>query len=335
MTKKLISLLVVVSTAAGIIVWRLHEGSRAPSLIAETSLAAAEQSNSLQPPLEGRKNTSLSQPSGGATSVLSSGSVLENQAVSSTARQADSSKGIMGESLEKLLGSNELKRVDYARLRLLTHCAGRNSNRKVGGQLLSLQIQNEKRATSIAPDAIKRADTQTRHAALAQLEEFCVKVFDGERFPKEVYATSEGSTETKRFKEIAKLVSAENIDESNPKTVMAMKTVLAEPMFGLLELNLYSHLSYRSLQHDYTAEQLAVIPNVVVPILLCRMGDDCGPNGFMNLQICVQHGVCGNYVENSIWDSLRNSPLNTAALRRFIDNTYLALQAQDTSIFKR
>ncbi len=138
--------------------------------------------------------------------------------------------------------------------------------------------------------------------------------------------------------ELRKILAAADVQKLNLGVLEAEKAfrvILSTPLYGALENNLYSSLNYSRLQNDYSPEQIALFNIVVVPILLCRMGDDCGPNGTVTLQMCMQVGICGNYVEEAVWDSIKNSKFDPTALRRFIDYTYLALQAQELSVFKR
>jgi hypothetical protein len=244
-------------------------------------------------------------------------------------------KGLFRESITNLLNSRDLKKVDYARLKILAPCGNQmwlGKDRRQAAFSTQLQVSAALDNTQFR---FQRAPEQTRRAALEKFVEVCQNIFESKDYPAKISDSAMNSAQSVELRRILAAADVLKLNSGAPEADKAFKVILSTPLYGALENNLYSSLDYARLQNDYSPEQIALFNIVVVPILLCRMGDDCGPNGTVTLQICMQVGICGNYVEEAVWDSLKNSKFDTTALKRFIDYTYLALQAQELSVFKR
>jgi hypothetical protein len=243
-------------------------------------------------------------------------------------------KGLFNDSIANLLNSRELKRVDYARLKILLPCGAQIGFGDARQEMFTLQLQ-----TNIEYDKLPlkffRANDQTRRAALDRFVDVCFNIFESNDFPRKVVDASFLTPQMDALRKIVGDADVTKLNAGNAEAEKAFKQVITEPLLGKLENILYTSLDYSSLKNSYSTEQIAMLNMVVVPILLCRMGDDCGLDGLVTLQICMQHGICGNNVESAIWDSLGGNQTDLAALRRFIDRTYLAIQAQDLSVFRR
>jgi hypothetical protein len=244
-------------------------------------------------------------------------------------------KGLFRESITNLLNSNELKKVDYARLKILVPCGNQmwlGKDRRQAAFSTQLRLSAELDNTQFR---FQRAPEQTRRAALEKFVEVCQNIFEAKDYPTKILDSTMNSTQSMELRKTLAAADVSKLGLGLLEAEKAFRVILSTPLYGALENNLYSSLDYSRLQNDYSPEQIALFNIVVVPILLCRMGDDCGPNGMVTLQMCMQVGICGNYVEEAVWDSLKNSKFNPAALKRFIDYTYLALQAQELSVLKR
>jgi hypothetical protein len=244
-------------------------------------------------------------------------------------------KGLFRESITNLLNSKELKKVDYAKNKILAPCGHQmwlGKERRQAAFSAQLKVSA---ALDLSQFRFQRAPEQTRRAALEKFVEVCQNIFESQDYPTKILNSTMNSPQSSELRRILATADVSKLNSGDSEAEKAFKIILSIPLYGALENNLYSSLDYSRLQNDYSPEQIALFNIVVVPILLCRMGDDCGPNGTVTLQMCMQAGICGNYVEEAVWDSLRNSKFDPAALRRFIDYTYLALQAQELSVFKR
>jgi hypothetical protein len=245
-----------------------------------------------------------------------------------------STKGLFHDSITNLLNSRDLKKVDYARLKVLLPCGAQIGFGNARQEMFTLQLQSDIPIHKL-PLRFSRANDQTRRAALDRFVDVCFSIFESNDFPRKLADASFSTAQMDALRKITRDADVTKLSLGDVEAGKAFKQIISEPLFGKLESILYTSLDYSPLQNSYSAEQIAMFNMVVVPILLCRMGDDCGPDGLVTLQICMQHGICGNYVESAIWDSLRISQTDMTALRRFIDRTYLAIQAQDLSMFKR
>jgi hypothetical protein len=115
----------------------------------------------------------------------------------------------------------------------------------------------------------------------------------------------------------------------------ALETVVKSPMYATLGHVLRSHLDTAPLASAYAEDQMMGFTLFASEILVCRLGDDCGPDGFANLQFCQMMGICGNDLESGIWDYLKENKVDITAFRQFIDQRQQALNLLDFSILKK
>jgi hypothetical protein len=319
-------------SALGFVVWNMDrisskQVSNSPSISSELVIPQ-NQSTTVS------TSTSLSASNSDKSAVAENIDVNGKLRGPDSAQLAGSPKGLFRESITNLLYSKDLKKVDYARLKILGPCGTQMFLGKDRQAAFSTQLQ-----VSAALDntqfRFQRAPEQTRRAALEKFVEVCQNIFESKDYSTKISDSTMNSAQSVELRKILATADVTKLGPGASETEKAFRIILSTPLYGALENKLYSSLDYSRLQNDYSPEQIALFNIVVVPILLCRMGDDCGPNGTVTLQMCMQVGICGNYVEEAVWDSLKNSKFDPAALKRFIDYTYLALQAQELSVFKR
>jgi hypothetical protein len=243
--------------------------------------------------------------------------------------------GLFGESLRKLLNTSQLAKTDYAMLRLLTPCnavKGASSAEAMPAPM----SRDDTAHRSAELLGIGTASDKVRQDATTRLDELCLKILEGDKLSDDEFKQAKTNPGVIRFREIARAIydPEKNLDLSNAKTKAALEAVTTTPMYGLLEYLLYTRLDVEPLRTAYSQDEINNLSGLIVPILLCRMGDDCGPDGFATLQLCRQHGICGNDVEQAVWAHLQARQLDTIALQRFVDRSFLSLRAFDLSILK-
>jgi hypothetical protein len=245
-------------------------------------------------------------------------------------------QGLFGESLRKLLNTNQLAKIDYAMLRLLIPCEavkGAGSAEAMPAPMSredTAQRSAELLGIGTASDKVKQ-DASTRFG------ELCLKILEDDKLSAGEFKQATTNPGVIRWREIARAINdpaGGSLDLSNAKTKAALEAVITTPMYGLLENLLYTRLDVEPLRTAYSQDEINNLSNLIVPILLCRMGDDCGPDGFATLQLCRQHGICGNDLEQAVWAHLQARQLDTIALQRFVDRSFLSLRAFDLSILK-
>ncbi len=220
-------------------------------------------------------------------------------------------------------------------LRINIPCGGSVTTSSVAKQQLAETMAAEKKDVNNSANlAIGSASYQQRLASIDRFNELCKKILNGGMLAGEEYKSVSTSPNVLHWRTIAREASAEKLNLSNLQTKSALETVVTTPMYGALEGILYNKLDYGALRNFYSEDQTASLQSLVVPILLCRLGDDCGPDGFLTLQICRNNGICGNDVEGAIWDHLRSRQFNTEPLREFVDQRFRALSVLDFSILK-
>jgi hypothetical protein len=105
-------------------------------------------------------------------------------------------------------------------------------------------------------------------------------------------------------------------------------------MYGLLTSVLYQHLDTPSLQKSYGEGRGAALSSAAIYAIQCRLGGDCGPGGLLTENLCWQHAICGNNLEETLIANLRERGVDPTAFRRYVDYVVEALQKTDTSIFR-
>lgn len=242
---------------------------------------------------------------------------------------------LFGENLRKLLNSDRLKSADYATMRLKTACSGSLVLGSSRAESLIQKTADEKKVLPGERILVGGASYEMRLSAISRFDQLCSKILNGMPLTDSEFAAHNTKPEMDRWRMIARAARSELLDLSNQQTKVALDTVVATPLYGVLEGLLYSKLDYSELTKAYPNYDPNSLPNFVVPILLCRMGDDCGSEGYLTLQLCHNNGICGNDVETAIWAHLESHRLNTAMLRQFIDQRQQALNLLDFSILKK
>lgn len=250
--------------------------------------------------------------------------------------------GVLGENLRKLLNSNVLTKIDYAESRIRPWCmvsAKQASERDtVLAQMAASIARDKQRILSGAPrnfDGGGSASYEQRIAAMDRFHELCKISTENSPVTGEEYERIKLKPDFERRQTIAKALSTTGIDINNVMIKDALETVVRSPLYPTLAHVLRSNLDTAPLASVYAEDQMSVLGLYAAEILVCRLGDDCGPDGFANLQFCQMIGICGNDLESGIWDYLKENKVETTAFRQFIDQRQQALNLLDFSILKK
>jgi hypothetical protein len=297
-------------TGAG--VWYFQTGNNAPSVSsALTNLKPASSAT----------NTSHS------NAAASSSTDLQARAAN------NSSLGLFNEPVRSLMHSDKMAKIDYARLRVFTQCI---AFMNVGAATHT--VENSADAEAKLPDAEKplfgHASLTTRRAALARSIAACSRLYEGSQLSADEMAAFNAQPNTAKWRALVKAGQKENFGADIAATKEFMEKIVSEPMFGAMEALLYGRLiNSAALEKDYLPEQAMALRILVVPFLLCQMGDDCRSGGIVSEQLCWQSGIRGENVQDAILENLRSQQINTAAFEQFV--TTLRQKTEQTSAYLR
>ena len=173
-----------------------------------------------------------------------------------------------------------------------------------------------------------------RPAAFQRSLERCAKLFDGAPFTEEENTAFSALPSVVQYRSILSTLSnAKNF--SNPETTAALSKAVTEPMFGALSSLLVSKVDYSDLVAEYGREKVMPLYGLSIPLVLCRMGDDCGPGSIVTEQLCWLNRICGDPAEGAIWSTLRDQGVDTRVMEQFVTRVHFGLQTRDPSIFKK
>jgi hypothetical protein len=327
-------LVVVVLTIAA---WKFYEPSRS-KIAANTSPSVGSDSSTqtaLSPtPVSAARVGQTTESIRASTQSVSSGTVvLEN-----TKRPM----GPLGENLRRLLNSNDLTKIDYAESRIRPWCmvsAKQASERATVLARMAASIARDKQQIlSGAPrnfDNGGGASYDQRVAAMDRFHELCKISTEGNAVMGEEFDRIKLKPEFTRRQSIASMFVNAEIDLNSARIKDALETMVRAPMYSSLSHVLRNNIDTSSLASAYSEDQMMGFRLFASEILVCRLGDDCGPDGFANLQFCQMMGICGNDLESGIWDYLKENKIDTTAFRQFIDQRQQALNLLDFSILKK
>ncbi len=340
---QIVLMAVIAITLFIIFTWKFHE----PSLA--NSPHSQQLSNGQVGGTEKHTTTPLtSDPSKSEEKILDQVISLTEPALKGAAIVGKSAEGqiaspnLLGESLRKLLSSNKLTNFDYAWRRLQGRCSQPDtqmSNRSATLTRLTANMEAQQKPSTGDPHFILfgNASYEKRVIAIDKLNELCNKSTEGSLLSNMEDEKIRASPEFARYRDIAMTFpkTKTTLDLNNVQIKGALETVVTSPMYSTLEWILFTQLDTAPLSSAYTAEQVSNLSFLASKILVCRMGDDCGFNGFMTLEFCRYNGICGNDLESAIWDNLRARNIDTRAFRQFIDQCQQALNLLDFSILKK
>ena len=244
----------------------------------------------------------------------------------------ENSIGLFDESATSLIRSGKLAKIDYGLFNGRTWC-------------LSLPYSGDgaKALKDIAPrgpvskaDALSlgTANEAMRLVGFQRSSERCRKLYAGVQFTEEERVANGALPSVAQYRAILNTLGNAK-DFNNPETMAALSEAVSGPMFGALSSLISTKVDYRELVDAYGPEQAIPLYAFVVPLILCRMGDDCGPRGIVTEQLCWLNSICGDYAEDGIWSTLRGHGLDTGAMEKFVARVHSGLVNRDPSIFKK
>lgn len=230
----------------------------------------------------------------------------------------NSSLGLFNEPVRSLMRSDKMAKVDYARLRVNTQCL---AFMNVGAATNT--VENSTDAEAKLPDAEKplfgRASLTTRRAALSRSIAACSRLYEGSPLSADEMVAFNAQPNTAKWRALVKAGQKENFGADMMATKEFMEKIVSEPMFGAMEALLYGRLiNTAALEKDYPPEQAMALRILVVPFLLCQMGDDCRSGDIVSEQLCWQSGIFGENVQDAILENLRSQQINTAAFEQYV-----------------
>ena len=264
---------------------------------------------------------------GRSNAVASSGAELKARAAN------DSGLGLFNESVRSLMRSDKMAKIDYAHLRVNTQCIA-FMNVAAATQIVENSTDAEAKLGDDEKPLFGRASLTTRRAALARSIEACSRLFEGSPLSADEMVAFNAQPNTAKWRALMKAGQKENFGADIAASKEFIEKIVSEPMFGAMEAFLNPGLSQSAaLAKDYPPEQAKALRMLVVPFLLCQMGDDCRGGGIVSEQLCWQSGICGENVQDAILENLRSQQINTAAFEQFV--TTLRQKTEQTSAYLR
>lgn len=226
--------------------------------------------------------------------------------------------GLFDEPVRSLMRSDQMGKVDYARLRVNTQCLAFMSGLP-GTDLVEQSIEREAKLGGKDKLLFGHAALATRQAAALRSIEACSKLFEGSMITADEMKAYNTQPNTSKWRTLAKAGQKQYFGNDPEATLEFFDKIVLEPMLGSMEAFLYVALSRSGeLSKDYPAEQADALRTLAVPFLLCQMGDDCATGGIVNEQLCWQSGICGGNVQDAILEHLRSQQINTVAFEQFV-----------------
>lgn len=240
--------------------------------------------------------------------------------------------GLYDESVRALMRSNRVAKVDYGLSLLWNACRSfLYGEDAITAVKRSPSLPQEDKGDALV---VGNANEAMRLAGFQRSLDKCTKLYEGAKLSQgEQDATGALPTVVKYRAIRNTLGTATSFDD--PATIAALSDAVSGPMFGALSPLLSSKLDYSELANAYRKDQIDALRSLTIPLVLCRMGDDCGPGGLVTEQLCWEYGVCGDRVEDAIFANLRAHGLDTAAFSQFILRVHQGLLTLDTSIFRK
>lgn len=241
---------------------------------------------------------------------------------------------LFNQNARTLITSSELAKVDYGMLRSRALCVSfslENDPTKTVREF-GYSLSTFKGAEGAL--LIGNADEQVRSAAFSRSFERCRVLLEPGLSDKE-YADLAKLPLPAQARAITRQLGSMTASFDEPYMNTVLTQAVNGPMYGALALLMVRKLDYGDLETSYSQDQISALSSLVVDLVLCRMGDDCAGGGFLNTQLCWQNGICGDNTEEAIWANLRDRGLDTTALNLFVTRVHQALQAGDTSIFRK
>jgi hypothetical protein len=242
------------------------------------------------------------------------------------------STSIFNQKIRSLLSSNDLTKIDYARLRLSVLCTHFQYGADVKKTLMTTS-ENEAKTTSTR--LLGNATLEVRSEAFSNSIKKCSDLYEGRALSDDENIAFKAQPQNSNFRVAAKSALQSQNGLNDLEISDAQKKALSTPMFGVIESLLYTKIDYSPITKNLTPEQAASVSALVAPIVLCNLGDDCGPGGLVTDQLCWMNAICGKNAEDAIFASLTERGVDIAAFNQFLSQINISLQNRDVSIFNQ
>ena len=244
----------------------------------------------------------------------------------------DNSLGIYNESVRSLIRSNSLAKIDYGFARLNSVCRSFLSGQD--GVTAVRKFPPLPQLDKGDELVIGNATVEERLVGFQRSLDRCTKLYEGAKLSEAELALAGAQPSIVQYRALRNALGDANNFES-PQTIAALSTAVAGPMFDALTPLLFSKVDYAELSNAYGKARGDALRALTFPLVLCRMGDDCGPGGLVTEQLCWEWGICGQRVEDAIFANLRDRGLDSTAFSQFVFKIHQALQSGDTTIFRK
>ncbi len=176
------------------------------------------------------------------------------------------------------------------------------------------------------PTGIGKGTLEERRLAALRLGKMC----------EEFFAQASRATVIDREGEIfrARGLSIKNpVDADNPQVAKALHEIMTTPLLGNIGFMLL--YAEQSELNSAIADEKTLHRALATDLLICRLGDDCGPDSLIANRLCMFMGFCGGGVEEAIMNGYAHKNFNWNVLDQYVTKMQVAFGKGDTSIFKK
>lgn len=228
---------------------------------------------------------------------------------------------------KELYLSNDPGLIDFAGMVLGLNCLSLRTTEDAWMQTAESGIAKFREQGDISAGKAGLAD---RVAAYRKSREVCGVFYPDGQLDDEFYARLRTMAAFKRVRSLRE--SLEVADLGTPEGKSLLKEVMDAPLYSSVRYLMYQRLEFSNfadMASDSTGGQLLWWAGM--ELMMCRMGDDCGPDSPRALQLCWQAAICGGDVETAFRTHIRAVGLDADLLSRRVTELHSRLQMGDTS----
>ena len=230
------------------------------------------------------------------------------------------------ENFHTLLNSPDGLLVDYALYMSSVVCPFNDTENALGFSANVARNQTGKYAIYFGTATL----AQRQAAAIRTVNE-CDTRFGGGRF-------SDAQAKQARAKlwpvGSATKALSEGLDKTSEDNKWALRSAMTAPMLGVS-----SYLVDRVVDSDMDAQYgfyaLMIQNNYGSPLILCALGEPCGPDSLLANRLCFETGVCNVSVQEGIRQHFQSNGLDWQRMDAYVNRVLSAFMRGDTSIFVR
>lgn len=251
--------------------------------------------------------------------------------------QGDNGK-LFGLDAHAMARSHDPAMIDYATLRLELPCRFAARDSLGPAARVAAHMAQESADPQLVKMALPGNSThEQRTRALVALKKRC-ETYYGSTIGLSVEETDFAVREPK-YREMVRFVSGalmQTEQHSEAEVQRAMRTLIETPLFTEAAAAVHQHVDLAKLLTSEGVTRGEVLDEsfkyFVSELVACRMGDDCGADGWVTSAMCWQAGYCASTAEEAIYTRFKGTHIDSSTLGRIVDRIVSGFANGDTSI---